>query len=553
MSLPVAFAVSTALFWLAEPQEEAADLIVEGRVFTASSEQPWAEALAVRGQRIAAVGSRAEIARWRGEKTRVIAGEERAVVPGFNDAHAHFSVASGLSQDVDLSPATELDQILALVKEYAASHPDDELIDGSPWDLSDIPGETYPTARMLDEIVADRPVLLWSDGPHGLWVNSAALEKAGIDENTPVPPATIFVRDAQGFPGGVFLGRGLFGLLRFAPLPDVEQMKAGIRRGLAEARALGVTGVQESVSSFLLPFFAELFDSGELTLRIHVWGTLVRGPFGGGADEHLAQARTYGRQDWITFGTLKGGVDGMPGLRTAALLAPYADDPGTSGLLTADPQKLAAAVQAANEKGLRVALHATGDRGVRTALDAYLAAGEEGIHNRIEHAFLVAPADLERLKKSGVVLSVQPGFLPLDLAKGRFYERRVGPERISETMPLRSLLDGGVVLAFGTDFDLTPLDPLVGIQAAVARTTLDGEPQGGWIPAQRITVEEAVRAYTFGSACAEGAEARKGTLAPGMLADIVVLDRDLFALEPAKLREAEVDFTIVGGRVVYER
>lgn len=210
-------------------------------------------------------------------------------------------------------------------------------------------------------------------------------------------------------------------------------------------------------------------------------------------------------------------------------------------------------MRAANEKGLRVALHATGDRGVRTALEAFLSGGKPELRNRIEHAFLVAPEDVERLGKSGVVLSMQPGFLALDLSKERFYERRFGPERCAHAQPLRALLDAGAVVAFGTDFSLTPLDPLVGIYAAVARRTFAGEPEGGWIPEQRITVEEAVRAYTSGSAWAEGAEREKGRLAPGMLADVVLLSRDVFEVAPAELLRVHVECTIVGGRVVYGR
>lgn len=533
--------------------EECADLIMEGRVFTNDPARPWAEAVAVRGERIALVGSRAEVERLRGKETRVIAGGERAVVPGFNDAHCHFTIGFGLDQDVDLAGAGSLDEILARVKAYAEAHPEDELIDGGYWDLADLPGHAFPSAALLDEVVPDRPVLLWSDGPHAVWVNTAAMEKAKIDGTTPVPPATVFLRDAEDEPSGVFLGRGLFGLFRFVPLPDLGAMRARIRAGLGEARRLGVTSVQDSVSPFLLPYLAELCDARELTLRVHAWGTLAVGPFGGGADEHLALAKAHGRAHWLTFGTLKGGVDGMPGVRTAALLAPYADDPATSGLLSADPARLAASVRAANEKGLRVALHATGDRGVRTALEAFVAGGKRELQNRIEHAFLVSPDDVERLGKSGVVLSVQPGFVPLDLAKERFYERRFGPERVAYAMPLRALLDAGAVLAFGTDFSLTPLDPLVGIYGAVARRTLAGEPVGGWIPAQRLTVEEAVRAYTLGSAMAEGAEREKGTLAPGMLADLVLLSRDVFSIDPAELLRVQVECTIVGGRVVYPR
>ena len=530
-----------------------ADLIVSGRVFTADPERPWAEAVAVSGERIAAVGTHEEIERLRGADTRVVDGGTRAVVPGFNDAHCHFTVGFGFRPDVDLTEASTLAEILAAVAAYAVANPDDEVIDGGQWDLADMPGHAFPTARMLDEVVPDRPVVLWSDGPHGVWVNSAALERARIDKDTRVPPATVFLRDETGEPSGVFLGRGLLGLFRFVPLEDFGAIQDGIVHGLDEARRLGVTSVHESVSSFVLPFLAELHDAGELTLRVHVWGGLTRSPFGGGPAEHLRMAKAHGREDWITFGTLKGGVDGMPGLRTAALLEPYADDSSTSGLTSMEPDQLAAAVEAANAQGLRVAIHATGDRGVRMALDAIVAAGKPELRNRIEHAFIVAPEDFERAAQAGVVVSAQPAFLAVDLAKDRFYEHRLGPARVAETMPFRSLLDAGATLAFGTDFSLTPLDPMIGIYAAVARRDLGGEPGAGWIPSERITVEEAVRAYTLGSAVAEGAADVKGTLTAGKLADIVVLSEDIFALDPGALPEVQVDCTIVGGEVVYRR
>jgi hypothetical protein len=433
--------------------------------------------------------------------------------------------------EVDLFSARGLEEILARVAAYARAHPEDDVIDGTGWDLADMPGHAFPTAAELDRVVDDRAVLLWSEGPHAVWANSRALERAKIDGAWPVPPGVVARKDEAGEPTGVFLGRGLFGLFPFDEFPELEAMKAGIRRGLVEAARSGITSVHDPVSSFLLPFLAELHDAGELTLRFHVWGGLNRGPFGGGVAETLALAKAHGRADWITFGTLKGGVDGMPSLRTAALLAPYADDPATQGLMTSDPAHLAAAVRAAHEAGLRVALHATGDR--------------------VEHAFLVDRSDVPRLAKGGVIVSVQPGFLARDLAQGDVYERRFGTERCGSVLPLRTLLDGGVTLAFGTDFSLNELDPRAGLVAATTRRPPSGEPRDGWQPEQRLTLAEALRAYTVGSAMAEGAEGRKGTLEPGRLADVVVFDRDLFALEPGELGRAEVVATVVGGRVVH--
>jgi predicted amidohydrolase YtcJ len=330
-------------------------------------------------------------------------------------------------------------------------------------------------------------------------------------------------------------------------------MQAGIRRGLGEAARCGVTSVQDSVPSMLLPFLAELHDAGELTVRFHVWGGLLRGPFGGGTAETLELAKKHARADWITFGTQKGGVDGMPSLRTAALLAPYADALGSRGITTVEPARLAAAVREAHAAGLRVALHATGDAGVRAAVEAFLAEPHPALRDRIEHAFLIDPADVERLAQTRTVVSVQPSFLARDLAQGGVYERRFGVERCAMVLPLRTLADAGVTLAFGTDFGLNALDPRQGLAAAVTRQTSAGEPRAGWHPEQRLTLAEAVRAYTLGSAIAEGAESRKGTLAPGKLADVVVFARDLFALEPQALPSAELVATVVGGRVVYTR
>jgi predicted amidohydrolase YtcJ len=537
----------------ADGAEGPADLVVRGRIFTGAGDAPRAEALAVRGATIAAVGSRAQIEPWIGPGTRVIDAGEGSVLPGFNDAHCHFTVGFGLQSDVDLLDAHGLDEILARVAAYARAHPEDEVIDGMGWDLADMPAESFPTAAQLDALVEDRAVLLWSEGPHAVWVNSRALERARIDGETRLPPGVTALRDASGEPTGCFLGRGLLGLFLFAPLPDLAAMKAAIRRGLGEAARCGLTSVQDPVPSFLLPFLAELHDADELTLRFHVWGGLTRGPFGGGVAETLALAREHARADWISFGTLKGGVDGMPSLRSAALFVPYADDPGARGVASSDPARLAAAVREAHAAGMRVALHATGDAGVRAAIDAFLGDPRPGLRDRVEHAFLLDAADVPRLAAAGTIVSVQPSFLARDLAQGGVYERRFGAERCARVLPLRALQDAGVTLAFGTDFSLNALDPRQGLAAAVARQTSGGEPSGGWHPEQRLTLAEALRAYTLGSALAEGAEDRKGTLEPGKLADIAVFARDLFTLEPSALPAAELLATVVGGRVVYAR
>jgi len=530
-----------------------ADLVVRGRIFTCAAAPATAEALAVHGTTITALGTRAESERWLGPATRVLDVGEGSVVPGFDDAHCHFTVATGMARGIELAGADSLAAILERVHAYATAHPELEVLTGSSWDLADMPGDAYPTRAALDEVVSERPVLLWSEGPHAVWANSMALERAKLDGKSSFAPGVVALKDPEGELTGVFLGRGLFGLFPFEGLPDEAAFEAGIRAGLREAARLGVTTVQDPVEPFLLPFLAELCDAGELTLRFHVWGQLLAGPFGGGPAAARALEKEHARPDWITFGTLKGGVDGMPSLRTAALLAPYADDPATRGSPLPPAERLAAAVRAAHAAGLRVALHATGDAGVRAALDSFVAEPRTGLRDRVEHAFLVDPADVPRLAASGTLVSVQMGFLARDLAQGAVYERRFGVERCKTVLPLRALVDAGVTLAFGTDFSLNPLDPRVGLAAAVGRQDAAGAPAAGWHPEQRLTLAEALRAYTLGSATAEGAEARKGTLEPGKLADLVLFERDLFALAPGELVHDEVVATVVGGRVVYAR
>ena len=530
-----------------------ADLVVYGRLFTADQERPTAEALAVRGERIVLVGDRTDVQALVGEETRVIEAGERTVVPGFNDAHTHFTVAFGMEPDIDLNSAANLEEIQAILRAWVEANPKVKAAQGMNWDLADFPGEDYPTKEMLDEVVGDRAVVLWSDGPHGVWCSSKALERAGIDRNFEAGPAQIVLRDEDGDPTGTILGRGLFFLFRFLPFPGLGSLRTGIREGLSEANSLGLTSVQEPVQSMLVPFLAHLHDEGELTVRFNIWGSLIRSPDGAAAT-HEKVAAKYARGHMITFGALKGGVDGMPGLRTASLLKPYSDDASTSGLITQDRDTLFEDLTKANKAGLAVALHATGDGGVRLALDAIEGVpADQRRRNRIEHAFLVHRDDVPRFAELDVVASVQPGFLCTELAKDRYYARRFGAERERDVLPLRALIDAGCVIALGTDTNLTPIDPMVGLYGAVARRPLPGVTGNRASYGAGLSLEEAIRAYTYGSAYAQGAEGEKGRLMEGMLADIVVLSTDVFAISIDELPEVRADLTVVGRAVVFER
>lgn len=517
-------------------------------MYTLDEAQPRAAALAVRGNRVLALGDTAELDVLRGHGTRVVDLEGRALLPGFVDAHVHFGWFARSLREVDLDRAATMEAGLAMLRAAAEALPTDAWIFGRGWDRNR--WGRLPTARELDEAIGVRRAVLESHDGHSQWVSSTVLALAGVSENTPHPPGGRIERLPDGRPSGVLFENAQALVDRVTPEPTLEETARSIREALPLAASAGITGIHNFEGARVLRAFTRLRDEGELTLRV----------FHGIPREHLAAAAEVGLQtgfgdEWLRLGLVKLFSDGALGSRTAYLLESYEGrDDGYRGIPTLSDEELREDLVTAARAGLGVAVHAIGDAAVRSVLDAMAwARANDAMARRalfrIEHAQLVHPDDFKRFDQLNVVASLQPIHATADW---RIADRHWG-QRSRWSYPWRSLLDAGASLAFGTDAPVEAIEPIRTLHAAVTRTEPSGEPEGGWYPEQRVRLHEAVRAYTVGSARAERADATRGSLAAGKLADLVVLSLDPFAVEPARLLEARVDLTVVGGRIVHER
>lgn len=530
-------------------------IIVNGRVFT--GHDGGAEAVAVQGNKVLRVGRNREIQRLARAQTTVIDAKGGSVLPGFNDAHLHL-LSGGLALDqVSLDNATTLDAVKETIKAWVAANPTHTWIRGRGWLYAPFPGG-LPTRQILDQLVPDRPAYFVSYDGHTGWANTAALEAAGITRKTPAPASGVIVKDARGEPTGVLKEAAMSLMSQALPVATREEKLSALKAAVVEANRVGITSVQSAGGiADDLALYDELRRRGDLTVRVYqalsVDGTTT-------AEQLDAMDRVRERYDddaLLKTGAAKVFADGVVETRTAAMLAPYAHttDRGELRLAPADMTRL---VTELDRRGWQVMTHAIGDAAVRETLDAYAAAQAanpapaEGRRHRIEHVETPDPEDLPRFAELGVVASIQPVHgLPLE--PNDPWALNLGPERASRGWRSGSLLKSGAPLAFGSDWPVAPLDPLRGIFVAVNRTDVDGEPAGGWLPDEKLSLVEAIRAFTSGAAWASFDEQRKGTLDRDMLADIVVLSADLFALPPERLLEAEVVTTIVDGKVVYRR
>jgi predicted amidohydrolase YtcJ len=530
----------------------AADLIVtHANIYTVDRQHPRAEAVAVIGERIVAVGSRAEIDSWRGPATRVIDAHGRLLLPGFNDSHVHFTDGGAALAEVQLNDAGSVEELRHRLATQVARTARGEWILGGDWDETKWSPRQQPTAALIDDVTRDVPVFISRyDGHQGL-ANSAAMRLAGISTGTADVDGGVIVRDETGAPTGIFKDAAQELLFKVIPPRSHEQRLAAARRALAYAASVGVTSVQHMSVEFAdVEVYSELLEKGELTTRIYC------APL---ETEWQAQARVGMRRAWgspyLRLGAVKGFADGSIGSRTAALLKPYSDEPDNRGILSAEmhpPEAMRERLMQADAAGLQLRVHAIGDRAISMVLDMFEAIEKaNGYHDQrmtIEHAQHTAADDLERFARLHVIASMQP-YHAID--DGRWVEARIGHERARTSYAWRSLLDHGVTLAFGTDWYVAPLNPLLGLYAAVTRATLDGKNPQGWIPEQRITLAEAVEAYTLGSAFAEFQEKEKGSITAGKLADMVILSDDIFAIKAEAIRNVKVETTIVGGKLVY--
>ena len=530
------------------------DLILKNaKIWTGDPGQPEAQALAVFRGRIIFVGSTAAVDE-QFTSTVVIDGQGRRVVPGFHDSHVHVLGAGlGLAR-VQLKDAGDEAEFGRRLKEFDAKLPKDRWLLGGDWDHDRTFGGTLPTAKLVDQYVSDRPVFLRRYDGHQALANSRALKLAGIKASTPDPSGGEIVRlPGSKEPSGVLrdnamgliTGRGLI------PETDAEELIEAVAAALEVARREGVTSMEDMAGGgdqkLLFRHYQRLATTGKLTSRIGLrwplaqWRQLA----------NLGVQAEFG-SDWIRIGGLKGFIDGSLGSSTAKMFQPYRHEPSSVGVYVTPPGTLRDQIRDAQAAGLGVAVHAIGDQGNADMLDIFAevpAGPVTGATRRIEHAQILRRQDYPRFKQHQVFASMQPFHIIDD---GRWAEGRIGAERCGSSYACRSLLDAGATLAFGSDWPVAPLSPLLGIDAAVNRRTLDGKHPGGWFPEQAITVEEAVRAYTLGSAKAAARDRDLGTLSIGKWADLVMLTDDIFS--PAfkeRLQTARVKMTIAGGKVVY--
>ncbi len=534
-------------------QNMTADLVIlNANVRTMDKGRPSAEAVAVYGNRISAVGTSEEIRRLVGGHTRVIDAKGALVLPGFNDSHVHFIEGGSHLASVQLRDAASPEEFAERIRQFAVKTPKGRWITGGDWDHERWPGAPLPTKELIDRFTPDHPVFVNRLDGHMSLANSVALKLAGVTKETKDPDGGLIVRDAQtGEPTGVLKDAAMGFVYAKIPTATFEEKLESARAATAHAASLGVTSVQDMSAGRDVGVLQTLAASGELKTRIYAVSPLPQW-------ERLAQTgmRAAFGSDLLRVGGLKGFADGSLGSTTALFFEPYNDAPATRGLPSDEmfPEgEMLKRVASADAAGLQVMIHAIGDSANDRILSIYEQIARTTTARdrrfRIEHAQHIRAADIARFARGRIIASMQP-YHAID--DGRWAEKRIGHERARTTYPFRSLLDAGANLAFGTDWYVAPLNPMLGIYAAVTRRTLDGKNPEGWIPGQKITVEESVRAYTVGSAYAEFAEHNKGTLAPGKLADMVILSQDIFRINPVEIERTKVRLTIMDGRVVYE-
>lgn len=534
-------------------------IFVNGKVWTENPAQPVAQAVAIEGSTILAVGAGAEIRKLAGPQTPVIDLQGRLLLPGFNDAHVHFLGGGGALIGVHLGDANSPAEFRQRIADYARTLPPGAWIRNGNWDHQRWTPAALPNHQLIDDVTGDHPVLVWRLDGHMALANAIALKLAHVDRNTPDVPGGEIERDKDGNPTGILKDAATALVERVIPPLTAAEQDDAMRAAMHEAASHGVTSVQNMADTSedktqpdVFREFQKFERAGELTVRIYEsmpvrdWRFLANpgivAPFGSPS---------------LRLGNLKAFADGALGSETAWMDEPFANDPSKKGLASPDlldPERFYSELRDADKAGLQVSIHAIGDRANRTILDLYARLEKENgpadRRLRIEHAQHLHPADYPRFANLHVIASMQP-YHAID--DGRWAQTMLGPERIHLSYAWKSLLDAGATLAFGSDWPVAPLDPVLGIYAAVTRRTLDGRNPQGWTPEQRITVAQAVHAYTMGSAYAEHQEKVKGSIEPGKLADLVVLSDDIFTLPPEAIETTKVDMTVFNGKVIYQR
>ena len=530
----------------------AADLIIQNaRVWTVDPSRREAEAVAILGDRIVAVGSNQQVDAWRGPHTRVVDAAGKRLLPGFNDAHVHFMDGGSQLDNVELNDATSPQEFARRIRERAAKTAKGEWLLGGDWDETKWTPAELPTKELIDAVTPEIPVAVDRYDGHMVLANSLALKLAGITAQTLDPAGGVIVRDQQGNPTGALKDAALDLLFKAVPPPSHDQRRHAIERALAHAASLGVTSVQHMNPDYAdIAIYSELLDEGKLTTRIYAAPLITQ------VDDQvkIGIRRAFGGP-YLRIGAVKAYADGSLGSATAYFFEPLSDQPGNRGLLSDEMHPISLMrdrMMQADAAGLQICTHAIGDAGISAILDIYgeiEKAGSRDRRWRIEHAQHMAAKDFDRFAQLHVIASVQP-YHAID--DGRWAERRIGHDRSSRTYAFRTFLDHGVRLALGTDWNVAPLNPMLTLYAATTRATLDGKNPTGWFPEQKLTIQEAIEAYTIGSAYAEFQENEKGSITVGKLADMVLLSDDVLSIDPVKIREVKVLKTWVGGKLTYD-
>lgn len=539
--------------------KQASLILLNGKVWTENPAQPVAEAVALDGPTILATGSDVEIRKLAGADTRVIDLRQRLLLPGFNDSHVHLLQGGESLITVQLRSANSQAEFKERIAQFAKTISKGAWIRDGVWDHQRWHPPALPNHQLIDDACGDHPAFLWRIDGHMALANAIAMKLVGIDRNTKDPPGGEIERDKNGNPTGILKDSATALVERVMPPLSADEKDRALDAAMHEAMIHGVTSVQNMADSAedrsqpdVFREFQKIERSGKLTVRIYEsmpvrdWKTLA----------DLGVVAPFGSR-LLRIGNLKAFADGALGSETAWMDEPFANDPAYKGIATSDLLHIDHfydSLRQADRAGLQISIHAIGDRANRTILDLYARLEKENgpadRRLRIEHAQHLHPDDYARFAKLGVIASMQP-YHAID--DGRWAETMLGPARIRSSYAWKSLLDAGATLAFGSDWPVAPLDPVMGIYAATTRRTLDGKNPGGWVPEQRITVAQAVHAYTVGSAFAEHQEAVKGSIQAGKIADLVVLSDDVFSIRPEAIERVKVDMTIFDGRIVYER
>lgn len=530
--------------------QKADTIIVNAVIYTGNPLQPYAEAMAIAGESILLLGTRSSVEKLSNRQTQIIDAGKQFICPGFIDAHLHFFMGGFNLTSVQLRSAPTPDEFIRRIAAFTKQIPKGTWITGGEWDHHNW-GGTLPDKSWIDKVTPDHPVFISRLDGHMALANTLAMQKTGIVSSVTLPAGGAIVKNEQGELSGIFKDNAMALISRHIPPYSKEQIDQAIDAAMNYLAAQGVTSVHHMWESSDRPeYFDALLrarDEKRLLTRISHSNSLKDFP------NEAVHFSDFKEDHWLKTGALKWFADGSLGSHTAAFKQPYADQPDDRGILVSSEEELYNMVRQADLAGRQVQIHAIGDQAVAQVLDVYQAIEEQHPKRdrrfRIEHAQHVAPEDLERFARYKVIASVQPYQLIDD---GRWAEQLIGSGRLSGTHAYRSLINTGTLLAAGSDWPVAPPSPLKGIDAAVTRRTLDGQYPEGWIPQQKITVKEALDAYTCNAAYAAFDEKHKGTLAPGKLADFVILNENLLTSDPLAIKDIVVKETWLGGRKVYE-